>query len=90
MHAPNHRHIKGTEFLIQACEELRAEGMPIELMLKERTPNSEIRRLMRDADIVASAFVMGCYELFAIEGMSMGKPVLNYCRPETHLLCALA
>ena len=88
LHAPNHRHVKGTEFLVQACEELRAEGVPIELMLKERTPNSEIRRLMRDADIVASAFVMGCYELFAIEGMSMGKPVLNYCRPALRLICS--
>lgn len=37
---------------------------------------------MRDADIVASAFLTGYYELFAIEGMSMGKPVLNYWRPD--------
>ena len=82
LHAPNHSHIKGTQFLIEACNELRAEGLPIELIIKQKIPNQEIKELMRDADIVASAFLTGYYELFAIEGMSMGKPVLNYWRPD--------
>jgi len=82
LHAPNHRNIKGTQFLIQACEELRAEGVPVELIIKERVPNSEIKRLMREVDIVASGFVFGFYEMFAVEGMSMCKPVMNYWRPD--------
>jgi glycosyltransferase involved in cell wall biosynthesis len=82
LHAPNHRNIKGTQFLIDACEELRDEGVPVELIIKERVPNQEIKELMREVDIVASAFITGFYELFAVEGMSMGKPVLNYWRPD--------
>ncbi|HET8893903.1 MAG TPA: hypothetical protein VFM96_07395 [Gaiellaceae bacterium] len=82
LHAPNHRTLKGTELLVRACDELRREGLPIRLVIRERAPNEEIREAMRNADIVASAFVMGYYELFAIEGMSMGKPVLNYWRPD--------
>src|SRR6185503_5366905 len=82
LHAPNHRHIKGTPYLIAACEELRREGMQIELIIKERVPNREILEVMREVDIVASAFITGFYELFAVEGMSMGKPVLNYWRPD--------
>jgi glycosyltransferase involved in cell wall biosynthesis len=82
LHAPNHRNIKGTQFLIDACEELRREGLPVELIIKEGVHNSEIREAMRDADIVAAAFITGFYELFPIEGMSMGKPVLNYWRPD--------
>ena len=39
-HAPNHRELKGTRFLIDACEELVAEGEPIELRLVERVPNT--------------------------------------------------
>ena len=74
------------KFLIQACEDLRAEGLPVQLIIKERIPNSEINRLMREVDIVASGFVIGYYELFAIEGMSMSKPVLNYWRPDLKLL----
>jgi glycosyltransferase involved in cell wall biosynthesis len=82
LHAPNHTNIKGTDFLVKACEELRAEGLPVELIIKQKVPNQEIKELMRDADIVASAFLTGYYELFAIEGMSLGKPVLNYWRPD--------
>ena len=81
-HAPNHRELKGTRFLIAACEELQAEGERIELRLVERVPNSEIRRQVAEADIVADQFIVGWYALFAIEAMAMAKPVLCYLRPD--------
>jgi len=81
-HAPNHRELKGTRFLLAACEELRAEGEPIELRLVERVPNSEIHREMAKADIVADQFIIGWYALFAIEAMAMAKPVLCFLHPE--------
>jgi len=81
-HAPNHRELKGTRFLLAACEELVAEGEPIELRLVEKVSNSEIRRQMAAADIVADQFIVGWYALFAIEAMAMGKPVLCYLRPD--------
>lgn len=86
LHAPNHRHLKGTPFLERACAELEQEGLPVELVICERLPNQEIRARMRACDIVVSALVMGYYELFAIEGMSMGKPVVNYWRPDLKAL----
>jgi glycosyltransferase involved in cell wall biosynthesis len=82
LHAPNHREIKGTRFLIQACEELKKEGVPIELKLVEKVPNARIKELMAECDIVADQFIVGWYALFAIEGMSMGKPVMTYLRPD--------
>lgn len=82
LHAPNHRNLKGTQALIDTCEQLATEGVPVELVLLEGVPNREIRRAMFDSDIVASGFVLGYYELFAVEGMSLGKPVLNYWRPD--------
>lgn len=81
-HAPNHRELKGTRFLVAACEELQAEGEPIELRLVEKVPNSEIRRQLAEADIVADQFVVGWYALFAIEAMATAKPVLCYLRPD--------
>jgi glycosyltransferase involved in cell wall biosynthesis len=81
-HAPNHRELKGTRFLVAACEELKAEGEPIELRLVERVPNSEIRRQLAEADIVADQFIVGWYALFAIEAMATAKPVLCYLRPD--------
>lgn len=81
-HAPNHRELKGTRFLIAACEELVAEGEPIELRLVERVPNTEIRRQLAEADIVADQFIVGWYALFAIEAMAMAKPTLCFLRED--------
>ena len=82
LHAPNHRTIKGTPFLIEACDQLKAEGVPIELQVVEGVPNRQLREMMREADIIADQFIMGWYALFAIEGMALGKPVLCYMRPD--------
>jgi glycosyltransferase involved in cell wall biosynthesis len=76
IHAPNHRGLKGTDFLIAACEELIAEGHPIRLLLLEGVPNSEVKRVMSESDILAEQFILG-YALTAMEGMSLGKVVMS-------------
>jgi glycosyltransferase involved in cell wall biosynthesis len=76
VHAPNHRGMKGTEFLIEACEQLRREGLAVELRLLERVSNEEVKAAMEGADIVAEEFLLG-YALTAMEGMSLGRPVLS-------------
>lgn len=76
-HSPNHRWVKGTEFLERACQELRQEGYRIRLVIAERIPNTEVQRLLANADILAEQFGMPWYGLNAIEGMSLAKPVLS-------------
>ncbi len=76
VHAPNHRHIKGTDCLISAIGRLREDGLRVRLELLERRPNEEVRSAVLRADIIAEQFVAG-YALFAIEGMAAGKPVLS-------------
>lgn len=76
VHASNHRELKGTEFLIAACQELEAEGYQIQLRLLEQVPNTEVQRIMAESDIVAEQFIHG-YALTAMEGMSLGKPVMS-------------
>jgi glycosyltransferase involved in cell wall biosynthesis len=76
VHAPNHRGMKGTEFLVDACEQLRREGLEVELRLLERVSNQEVKAAMESADIVAEEFLLG-YALTAMEGMSLGRPVLS-------------
>jgi glycosyltransferase involved in cell wall biosynthesis len=78
VHAPNHRHYKGTRFLEAAVEALRSEGLPVELVVVEGLTNDEARAIFSRADIVADQFLLGAYALFAIEAMALGKPVL--CR----------
>ncbi len=82
LHAPNHRAIKGTQYFIDAVKELNEEGLDIELILLERVPNDEVRRVMASADVVADQLIVGWYAMFALEGMAMGKPVLCYLRED--------
>jgi glycosyltransferase involved in cell wall biosynthesis len=82
LHAPNHKMIKGTDALVTAVEQLKSEGLDLELILLQGVPNSEIRIAMEDADLVADQFVMGWYAMFAIEAMAMAKPVLCYLRED--------
>jgi glycosyltransferase involved in cell wall biosynthesis len=77
LHAPNHRGVKGTEFIVQAVERLRSEGLDVELVLMERMQNDEIRALMQDVDIFADQLVLPGYGLAAIEAMASGLPVLS-------------
>jgi glycosyltransferase involved in cell wall biosynthesis len=82
LHAPNHREIKGTRFLISACKELRREGVAVELQVVEDVSNTELHELMLESDIIADQFIIGWYAMFAIEGMALAKPVLCYLRPD--------
>jgi glycosyltransferase involved in cell wall biosynthesis len=82
LHAPNHKSIKGSEYFIKAVQELRREGLDIELVLVQKLPNSEIRALMAEVDVVADQLIIGWYAMFAIEAMAMGKPVLCYLRDD--------
>jgi glycosyltransferase involved in cell wall biosynthesis len=78
IHTPNHRAFKGTEFLVQAVNELHNEGLMIELIIVENRSNMEVRRLMSEqGDILAEQFIASTYALNGIEGMASGLPVLT-------------
>jgi len=76
IHTPNHRGFKGTEFLIEAVEQLQEEGLKIELILLEGVPNDQVREHFAQADILAEQFIGIGYALSGIEGMACGLPVL--------------
>jgi glycosyltransferase involved in cell wall biosynthesis len=76
MHAPNHRGVKGTEFIVEAVEQLKREGLKAELVLLEKVPNDRVRELMQEVDILADQCIMIGYALNSMEGMASGLPVL--------------
>jgi len=87
VHAANHRHFKGTRYLIDVVKRLRTEGLQFELELVERVPNREALELYRTADIIFDQCLIGFHGYFAIEAMALGKPVMAYIRkPEQYLL----
>ncbi|MBW3539425.1 MAG: hypothetical protein KY476_04075 [Planctomycetes bacterium] len=90
LHAPNHQQIKGTQFFVQAVEELRAEGVPVELVVLQRVANAAIREAMANVDVVADQLIVGWYAMFALEAMSMQKPVLCHLRADLEELYVVA
>ncbi|MHC4114234.1 MAG: glycosyltransferase family protein [Planctomycetota bacterium] len=87
VHASNHRMFKGTHFLIEAVENLKTEGVSIELILVEKVPNEKALDIYRSADIIFDQCLIGFHGYFALEGMAMGKPAMCFVRkPEEYLL----
>ncbi|MDG2989984.1 hypothetical protein L3556_03405 [Candidatus Synechococcus calcipolaris G9] len=82
LHAPNHRNIKGTQFVIEAIESLQKDGEDIDLILLEKVSNQEVLHEIQKADLVIDQLIIGWYAMFAIESMVLSKPVICYLRDD--------
>jgi hypothetical protein len=82
LHAPSHRGAKGTRYLLDAVERLRAEGIEFELELVEGLSHEEARKRFDAADLVVDQLLAGWYGGFAVEVMALGKPVVAYLRED--------
>jgi hypothetical protein len=82
VHAPTHRGVKGSRFLIAAAERLRAEGIAFELRLIEGLPHGEARKAFEQADIFVDQLLVGWYGGVAVELMALERPVLCFLREE--------
>lgn len=78
LHAPSDRQIKGTRYLLDAIERLKAAGYPVELMLLEGVPHNEMAAFCGRADIAVDQLMIGAYGTVSIEMMAIGVPVV--CR----------
>ncbi|MFI7428862.1 hypothetical protein ACIBPB_17910 [Micromonospora sp. NPDC049836] len=81
LHAPSARWLKGTDRILPALSALHDAGA-IDLRLAEELPWTEVRELIRRADVVLDQFALGCYGTFAVEAMAAGRPVLAYLHDE--------
>lgn len=78
LHAPNHMTIKGSHEIINAVHELAEEGLPVKLDFVQNVSNEELYEHIRKAHIIADQLIIGWYGMFAVEGMSAGKPVMCF------------
>jgi glycosyltransferase involved in cell wall biosynthesis len=78
VHAPSNREKKGTQYVIEACEQL-----PVDLDIVERVNHEEARTRYAKADIVVDQLNAGWHGVFALEAMALGKPVIANLDPET-------
>jgi glycosyltransferase involved in cell wall biosynthesis len=77
VHAPSSREKKGTEFVIEACNQLE-----VELDIVEGVPHEEARARYARADIVVDQLRAGWHGVFALESMALGKPVVTHLKPD--------
>jgi len=82
LHAANHRALKGTDYIIKAVDALKNKGYDIELIILEKCPYEFLRKKMEEADIIIDQLIIGAYARFAIEAMSLEKPVVCYLRED--------
>lgn len=78
VHSPSDRVMKGSDHVIQAVEELQAEGLDFEFKLIEQMDHSEAAEWLRRADVIVDQVRIGWYGVAAVEGMALGKPVIAY------------
>jgi glycosyltransferase involved in cell wall biosynthesis len=82
IHAPTHRDVKGTSFILDAVERLKHEGVAFEFVLVEGLSHKEALKLYAKADLLVDQLLVGWYGGLAVELMAMAKPVICYVREE--------
>lgn len=80
VHAPSHRGVKGTRFILDAVARLKDEGIGLNFILVEGLTRSQARRIYERADLLIDQLLCGWYGGLAVELMALGKPVLCYIR----------
>ncbi len=80
VHAPSHREVKGTKYIIEALEKLQAEGIAFRYTLVENKSHDEARQIYETADLLIDQLLAGYYGGLAVELMALGKPVIAYMR----------
>ncbi len=71
---------KGTEFVLQAVEDLKDRGVKFNFKLVEGMPSHEAAEWYKRADIIIDGLLVGTTGVTTLEGWALGKPVINYTR----------
>ena len=80
LHAPTDRRVKGTGYLIDAVQQLRRDGVELELVLVEGLSHAEALEAYRRGDLLVDQLLAGWYGGVAVELMALGKPVVAHIR----------
>lgn len=76
VHAPSNPRVKGTDHVVRAVDELRAEGVPLRFELVQGVDRETARRRLERSAIVVDQLHAGWYGGLAVEAMALGKPVI--------------
>lgn len=76
-HAPSHRGLKGTKYVLEAFERLKSEGVEFTPLLIEGLPNQELLKKLSDVDILIDQLLFPGTGKIASEALSAGCVVMS-------------
>jgi hypothetical protein len=82
VHIPSHLQIKGTWYVRRAVERLKDRGRQFDYTELHGVSHDEAIEACSKADLVVDQLRLGSHGVFAVEAMSLGKPVVCYILPE--------
>ncbi|CAG7649064.1 glycosyltransferase family 4 protein [Paenibacillus allorhizosphaerae] len=82
VHAPSDRRVKGTEFVLQAVDRLKKEGVKFQFHLVEKVPHEQAKQIYQKSTIIIDQLTVGTYANLSMEAMAIGKPVICYIRDD--------
>ena len=74
--------MKGTRFVLDAVEKLKAEGVKFRFQLVEGIPRTQARQLFEQADLLIDQLWLGWYGGLSVELMALGRPVICNIRDD--------
>lgn len=81
-HSPNHRGVKGTQFIINAVKDLKEEGLKVELILTEGMQNSDLLKVYEhESDIHVEQLLLSATGINGLEAMAAGLPLISNTEP---------
>lgn len=80
-HAPTSRQYKGTNFIVDAVENLKKEGLEFEFQLVENLPNKEALAKYRNCDVIISQVINPGGGKLSREAIAMGKVCITNFDP---------
>ncbi|KIL48368.1 glycosyltransferase [Jeotgalibacillus campisalis] len=81
VHAPTSPSIKGTSYILQAIEKLKAD-YSFTFKLVKGLSHKEAKEIYKKADVIIDQLHVGSYGLFSVEAMALGKPVVCWITDE--------
>ena len=82
LHIPTEPLVKGTKYVVDAIEKLKAEGYKFEFRLKRQLTQAEMYDEIASCDVYVDELLCGSHGVTSVETMAAGKVTVTYIRPD--------
>lgn len=82
LHVPTEPQVKGTEQIVAAFEQLKAEGLQFEFRMMRRLTQEAFYAELAACDVYVDELRCGSHGVTAVEAMACGKATVTYIRPD--------